>query len=188
MSNLNPVVKKLIFSAMAIALAVITSYIKLFEMPMGGSVTLFSMLFICLIGYWFGPTSGIITGVAYGFLQFVLDPYFVTLPQVLVDYPLAFGALGLSGFFTNKKFGLPIGYIVGVFGRYLFAILSGVIFFGAYAPKGWNPFVYSAVYNGGYLAAEAILTLFILSLPPVKRALLHVKVLAAPGAAKPSVS
>ena len=168
-------VKKLVFSAMAIALATVTSYIKLFDLPMGGSVTLFSMLFITLIGYWYGPRAGIVTGVAYGILQFLLDPYFFSIPQILVDYPLAFGALGLSGFFRNRKYGLMTGYIAGVAGRYLFAILSGVIFFASYAPEEMNPFIYSALYNGSYLGAEAVITLLILALPPVSKALAKIK-------------
>ena len=67
--------KKLVFSAMGIALAMVTSYIKVWEMPMGGSITLMSMLFICLIGYWFGPKYGLLAGAAYGLLQFIVDPY-----------------------------------------------------------------------------------------------------------------
>lgn len=168
-------VRKLVFSAMGIALAMVTSYIKVWEMPMGGSVTLLSMLFICLIGYWFGPKYGIITGAAYGLLQFIVDPYMLSIPQVLFDYPLAFGALGLSGFFSNRKFGLQIGYIVGVLGRFVFSTLSGVIFFAAYAPEGMNPWVYSTQYQGSYLGTEAIVTLIIISLPPFTRALNLVK-------------
>ena len=91
--------KQLVFSAVAMALATVTSIIKLFEMPLGGSVTLFSMLFIVLIGYWYGPKAGLMTGFAYGLLQFVMEPVFYSIPQMIVDYPLAFGALGLSGFF-----------------------------------------------------------------------------------------
>ncbi len=168
-------VRKLVFSAMGIALAMVTSYIKVWEMPMGGSVTLLSMLFICLIGYWFGPKYGIITGAAYGLLQFIVDPYMLSIPQVLFDYPFAFGALGLSGFFSNRKFGLQIGYIVGVLGRFVFSTLSGVIFFAAYAPEGMNPWVYSTLYQGSYLGTEGIVTLIIISLPPVTRALNLVK-------------
>ncbi len=167
--------RKLVFSAMGIALAMVTSYIKVWEMPMGGSVTLLSMLFICLIGYWFGPRYGLITGIAYGILQFVVDPYMVSLPQVLFDYPLAFGALGLSGFFSDKKYGLQTGYVAGVLGRFVFSTLSGVIFFASYAPEGMNPWVYSSLYQGTYLGAEGIVTLIILSIPPVSKALASVK-------------
>lgn len=144
-------------------------------MPMGGSVTLFSMLFICLIGYWFGAKYGLITGVAYGLLQFIIDPYMVSIWQVLFDYPLAFGALGLSGLFCNKKWGLQIGYIVGVIGRFIFSTLSGVIFFAEYAPEGMNPWVYSTLYQGTYLGTELVMTLIIISIPPVAKALSLVK-------------
>ena len=168
-------VKKLVFSAMGIALAMVTSYIKVWEMPMGGSVTLLSMLFISLIGYWFGPKYGILTGAAYGILQFVIDPYFLSVPQLLFDYPFAFGALGLSGLFHDRKYGLQIGYAVGVMGRFVFSTLSGVMFFAAYAPEGMNPWVYSSLYQGSYLGTEGIITLVLLSMPPVVKALDTVK-------------
>lgn len=168
-------VKRLVFSAMGIALAIVTSYIKVWEMPMGGSVTLLSMLFICLIGYWFGAGYGILAGAAYGILQFIIDPYMVSVLQVLFDYPLAFGALGLSGFFHNRRYGLQMGYVAGVLGRFVFSTLSGVVFFAAYAPEGMNPWVYSALYQGSYLGAEGIVTLVIISIPPVAKALETVK-------------
>ena len=114
---------------MAIALAtVIATVIKLPSLPNGGSVTLISMLIICLVGYWYGPVTGIIAAVAYGVLQFITGPYVVHPLQVLLDYPLAFGALGLSGFFYKKKNGLVIGYIVGVCGRFVMHMISGLIF------------------------------------------------------------
>ena len=167
--------KQLVFSAMAIALAIVCSMIKLFEMPMGGSVTLLSMLFIVLIAYWYGPYVGIMTAVAYGLVQFVTEPIFYTIPQMLLDYPLAFGALGLAGFFHKKKWGLQIGYVVGVLGRFVFATLSGVIFFASYAPEGMHPLVYSVLYQGSYLLPEAVITLVIISIPPVSAALARVK-------------
>ncbi|MBR6397777.1 MAG: energy-coupled thiamine transporter ThiT [Lachnospiraceae bacterium] len=167
--------KQLAFAAGALALAIVTSYIKLFHLPMGGSVTLFSMFFVTLIGYWYGPAVGIMAGVAYGLLQMILDPYIISLPQMLIDYPFAFGALGLSGLFSEKKNGMIIGYIVSVFGRFVFAVLSGVIFFGMYAPEGMSPLVYSVSYNGAYLAAEAAITIILLCVPAVKKALATVK-------------
>lgn len=167
--------KQLAFAAGALALAIVTSYIKLFQLPMGGSVTLFSMFFVTLIGYWYGPTVGLMAGVAYGLLQMILDPYIVSIPQMLIDYPFAFGALGLAGFFSEKKNGMIIGYIVSVLGRFVFSVLSGVIFFGMYAPEGMSPFVYSVTYNGSYLAAEAAITLILLCVPAVRKALATVK-------------
>ncbi|MBQ5675748.1 MAG: energy-coupled thiamine transporter ThiT [Lachnospiraceae bacterium] len=167
--------KQLVFSAMAIALAVVCSMIKVMEMPMGGSITLLSMLFIVLIAYWYGPYAGIMTAVAYGLVQFVVEPIFYTVPQMLFDYPLAFGALGLAGFFNKKRFGLQIGYLTGVIGRYVFATISGVLFFGAYAPEGMHPLVYSLVYQASYIVPEAVLTLLILCVPQVAKALAYVK-------------
>ncbi|MDY2590244.1 MAG: energy-coupled thiamine transporter ThiT [Agathobacter sp.] len=167
--------KQLVYSAVAIALAIVCSMIKFSSLPMGGSITLFSMLFIVLIGYWYGPSVGIMTAVAYGLLQFVLEPIFYTLPQMLIDYPLAFGALGLAGFFHKKKFGLQIGYIVGVIGRYVFAVISGYVFFGAYAPEGTPAIVYSLTYNATYIVPEAIVTLILISIPAVSKALSVVK-------------
>jgi thiamine transporter len=161
---------------MASALATVTSMIKLLDMPMGGSVTLFSMLFIVLIGYWYGLGGGLTAAVAYGILQLIIDPYILSFPQMLVDYLLAFGALGLSGLFSHSKHGLIKGYIAGVLGRYFFAFLSGWIFFGMYAPDNFpNAVVYSLAYNGAYLGVEAAITLIIIALPPVSKALQTVK-------------
>ena len=170
--------RKLVFSAMAIALATVASMIKLFHLPMGGSITLFSMFFICLIGYWYGLRVGLMAAVAYGILQMVVDPYIISVPQMLCDYIFAFGALGLSGVFSNAKHGLVKGYLLGVVGRYVFSFLSGLIFFGQFAPEGMHPAVYSASYNGIYIFTEAILTIIIISIPAVSKALTNVKNLA----------
>ncbi len=168
--------KQLAFSAMAMALAVVTSMIKLFELPMGGSVTLFSMLFVVLIGYWFGLRAGLMTAIAYGFLQLILEPYIIHPMQMLVDYIFAFGALGLSGIFANRKHGLLMGYWVAVGGRFVFAFLSGMIFFGsAAADYNMSIPIYSAAYNGSYLLAEGIMTTVLICIPPIRKALAKVK-------------
>ena len=170
--------KQLTFSAMAVAIAVVASRIKMIDMPMGGSVTFFSMLFIVLIGYWYGPFAGIMTGMAYGLLQLVIEPIFYTVPQMLVDCPLAFGALRLAGFFAGKKHGLVLGYIAGVLGRYVFAFFSGVLFFAAYAPEGMGAATYSFLYNGAYLMTEMILTLIVICLPPMAKAMERIRQMA----------
>ena len=86
--------KQIAFCAMAMALAVVTSMFKIIDMPMGGSVTLFSMLFIVLIGYWYGISAGMTASIAYGVLQLIVNPYIISLPQMFLDYIFAFGALG----------------------------------------------------------------------------------------------
>lgn len=170
--------KQLVFCAAAIALGTVLSNIKLFHFPTGGSITLLSMLIISLPGYWFGLGAGLITGVAYGVLQLIIDPYVLFPLQLIVDYILAFGAFGLSGLFTNAKYGLIKGYVAAIFGRFVFATISGWIFFGEYAWEGWNPLAYSLVYNAIYIFAEAAVTIIILLLPPVKEAMIRVKKLA----------
>lgn len=170
--------KKLVFCAAAIALGTVLSNIKLFHFPTGGSITLLSMLIICLPGYWFGLGAGLLTGVAYGALQLIIDPYVLYPMQVVVDYFLAFGALGLSGLFANAKHGLVKGYVAAVLGRFVFVTISGWIFFGEYAWEGWNPLAYSLAYNAIYIFSEAAITIMILLLPPVKNAMASVKKLA----------
>lgn len=173
--------KQLVFSGVALALATVTSeFIPTISLPFGGSITLFSMLFVVLIGYWYGAKAGLLTGFAYGLLQFVLDPKFYSPMQLLTDYPLAFGALGLSGFFSEKKHGLLMGYIAGVLGRYVFAFLSGALFFAHYAPTQTPAGVisYSLGYNASYIMPEAAATVAILAIPAVKNAFAKVKKLA----------
>jgi thiamine transporter len=171
--------KRIAFCAMVIALGTLTSMVKLYEFPFGGAVTCFSMLFVCLAGYFYGPAVGIITAVAYGILQFLLGPYVLFPIQVIVDYPLAFGALGLSGLFYKSKNGLVKGYLLGICGRYVFAVLSGWLFFGEYAWEGWPALPYSLVYNACYIFAEGIITIIILKIPAVAKGLDQVKRLAA---------
>lgn len=168
-------IKQLAFCAVSIALGTVLSNIKVFSFPTGGSITLLSMLVICLPGYWFGVGAGVLTGVAYGVLQMLVDPYILYPMQLVIDYLLAFGALGLAGMFSKRRNGLVFGYLTGVSGRFVFAVLSGWIFFGMYAWEGWNPLLYSVVYNAIYIFAEATVTIVILLLPPVKRAMEIVK-------------
>lgn len=171
--------RALVFSAMAMALAMVTSMVKLIDMPMGGSVTLCSMFFICLIGYIYGLRTGLMAAIAYGFLQLVVDPYIISIPQMFTDYIFGFGALGLSGIFSGKKNGMLIGYLAGALGRYFFTFLSGMIFFGSNgAAYHMSAPVYSLVYNGAYLVPEAVITVIIILMPPVNKALLRVKAMA----------
>lgn len=167
--------KQLAFCAMALALGTVLSNIKVFRFPTGGSITLLSMLVICLPGYFFGLVPGIITGVAYGVLQMLIDPYILFPAQLVVDYILAFGAMGLSGLFSESKYGIVKGYIAAIIGRYVFAVISGWIFFGSYAWDGWSALPYSLAYNAIYIFAEAAITIAILMIPAVRNALGKIK-------------
>ena len=171
-------VKQLVFCAMSIALGTILSEIKIIDFPWGGSATLLSMLIICLPGYLFGLGAGLVTGVAYGILQLLVDPYVLFPMQLVLDYLLAFGSLGLSGIFASSKNGLVKGYLTGILGRYVFTVLSGWIFFGEYAWEGWPVLPYSLVYNGIYIFAEAAVTVVVLAIPAVKNGIGAVKKMA----------
>ncbi len=171
--------KQLVFCAMAMALGFVTSNLKIWRMPMGGSITLMSMLFISLMGHWYGLRTGLLAAVAYGLLQLIVDPYIISLPQLFFDYIFAFGALGFSGLFANAKNGLYKGYAASVLGRFIFAFISGMAFFGSSAAGyGMSVPLYSLCYNGAYIFSEAVITFIVIALPPVKEALNRVKVLA----------
>ena len=170
--------QKLAFCGVAIALAYVCSFIQLFKLPYGGSVTLFSMLFIVLIANWYGTGTGILAGFVYGVLQFLQEPYFLTVLQVCSDYLLAFAALGLAGFFRQKKYGLSIGYAVGVLGRGVFASFAGYMFWMDYMPENFPKAfasVYPIVYNYSYLLAEAVITLIVINIPAVKSAITRIQ-------------
>lgn len=143
-------VKQLAYCSMALALSFVTSYIKIFELPFGGSVTAFSMLFIVLIAYWYGPKTGVLLGFVFGILQFLQEPYVLSFFQVCCDYLLAFAALGLAGFFRKQKNGLVKGYLVAVVARGAFHVLGGYLYWMDYMPDNFPkelsvayPFIYN---------------------------------------------
>ena len=170
--------KQLVFCAMAMALAFITSYIEIFNMPWGGSVTLCSMLFIVLVGNWYGPKTGVLVGLVYGILQFIQEPYVLSFFQVCCDYILAFAALGVAGFFAKSKNGLIKGYIAAVIARGAFHALGGYLYWMDYMPENFPKAlssVYPILYNYSYLLAEGVITVIIICIPAVAKGLNRVK-------------
>ena len=175
--------KQLVFSAACLALAFLLSYIQPYKMPWGGSVTLCSMLFVTLIGYWYGPKIGITAGFAYGLLQFVQDggSYILSPLQACLDYIVAFAALGLSGLFYKKANGLLQGYLFAIFARGVFHTIGGYLYWMDYMPENFPSSlaaIYPIAYNYAYILAEGLITIVILSLPPVKGAMARVKKMA----------
>ena len=171
-------IKQLAYCSMALALSFITSYIKIFELPFGGSVTAFSMLFIVLIAYWYGPKVGILLGFVFGILQFLQEPYVLSFFQVCCDYVFAFAALGVAGFFAKKDHGLLKGYIAAVIARGAFHALGGYLYWMDYMPDNFPTAlksIYPIAYNYSFLLAEALITLIIISIPAVSKALDQVR-------------
>ncbi len=159
---------QLALCAVLIALAAALGMVEVFHLPQGGGVTLFSMLAAALCGYYCGASKGLIACFALGLLNFILNPFVLHPVQVALDYFLAYGALGLSGLFSNRKNGLTVGYIVGVTGRFICSFLSGIIFFAEYAPEGMNVVLYSFLYQFSYIGVEAIITVIVINIPVVK--------------------
>jgi len=161
----------IVFVALANALYIISKfYFPFLRLPQGGRVTLASMVPLLWFSLRRGLRWGVETGVVYGMVHMVVsgDVYYPA--QILLDYPLAFGALGLAGAFRNRP---VVGVGVGILGRFIFHFISGVVFFGQYAWKGWNVLAYSLAYNATYLVPEfavSAIVIFIL----LKRNLLYI--------------
>ena len=160
--------KSLAVSALLVALSIILNQLVLFRMPQGGSITAFSMVPIALCAYFFGVRKGLMAGMCVGLIDLIFNPYVIHPVQLLLDYPLAFGAIAFGGIFAAKKNGLIKGYVFGVICRYICAVLSGLIFFGEYAPEGFNALTWSLWYNATYLAVEGAVTVALLCIPQIK--------------------
>lgn len=149
---------------------VLGTYVKFWQMPFGGSISL-EMLPIFFFALRWGGASGVILGTAYGFLNYITEPWFVHWSQVFLDYPLPFAALGLAGYLRRQP--VWLGLTVGTAGRFLSHLVSGAVFWNTTAlEKGINPWVYSAGYNGFYLIPELLISIafFYTLLPYAKRA------------------
>ena len=136
------------------------------------------MLFIVLVANWYGVGTGITVGLAYGILQFIQEPYVLSFFQVCCDYILAFAALGIAGFFAKQSHGLLKGYIAAVIARGFFHALGGYLYWMSYMPDNFPKSltaIYPIGYNYSYLLAEGIITVIVISIPAVSKALTQVK-------------
>ena len=147
-------------AALCTALAVVLSRVELFRLPQGGSVTLEIVPMLLFAQRW-GLKAGAAAGAVNGILQWILGGYVVTPVQGLLDYPMAFGALGLAGLSCVSSW---IGVVIAVIARIACHVVSGVVFFSEYAPEGTHPFIYSLVYNGSFMAVNAVFALVLLPL------------------------
>lgn len=164
-------IKILTEGGMMIALATVLSYITVYKAPNGGSITAGSMIPIILFAIRWGLTPGVAVGATYGVLQFILKPEFYHPIQVVLDYPLAFGLLGLAGIVSsiaNKDsdkayLNISFGVLLAMLGRMISHVLSGAIFFAEYAGDK-NPWIYSIGYNATYLIPELIISCIVIAI------------------------
>ena len=163
--------------AVMVALATALSYLKLFELPQGGSVCIgmLPIFFYCVRWGW---KSGLLAAFAYGLLQLIFDgAYAWSWQSMVLDYVLAFTVLGFSGIFAHERGGIFYGTVLGCILRFIVHYIAGVTIWRIYGPTELfnttflNPHLYSAVYNGSYVAIDMVLCLVIFALlyKPLKK-------------------
>ena len=166
--------------AVMVAIAQILSYIKLWEMPWGGSIVL-AMVPIILYAVRWGLGSGLLAGFVFGVLQFMFDGGFaIGWQSIIGDYLLAFTVLGLAGLMKGKKLGVFWGTLIGGFARFLVHYVVGATIWAAYMPDTFfgmtmtSPWIYSLLYNIAYMGPNIIITLVIFGLlyVPMKKYML----------------
>jgi len=154
-NDLKQNTKTLAYAGVCIALSFALSYIKFFTIgATGGSVTFASLLPLMIFAYKFGAKKGVFAGVIYGLLQFIQSPQFYQPMQFILDYPVAFGVIGLVGIAKNfpalknkPVASFVVGAVIAVVFRYLAHTISGYYVFSSWAWEGWAPLTYSFVYN-----------------------------------------
>ena len=166
--------------AIMVAIAQILSYIKLWEMPWGGSIVL-AMVPIILFSVRWGLGSGLLAGFVFGVLQFMFDGGFaIGWQSIIGDYLLAFTVLGLAGLMKGKKLGVFWGTLIGGVARFLVHYVVGATIWAAYMPDTFfgmtmtSPWIYSLLYNIAYMGPNIIITLVIFGLlyVPMKKYML----------------
>ena len=148
--------RSIVYGAISIALSFALSYARIFKLPQGGSVTFASLLPLMIYCCMFGTRRGLIVCTIYGVLQALQDPYIIHPMQFLLDYPLAFGLIGVSGIFMEKGVfkdkkvvAFLLGGVIAVVLRYACHVCSGVFAFADYADldKYGTAIAYSLAYN-----------------------------------------
>ena len=155
-------------SAVMIALSAVLSMVKVYELPLGGSITLLSMLPVAAVAICYGTKTGLCASLLYAFVQIALDlgklmGYGMTpltwVGCILFDYIIAYGLIGIAGILRHKgTWGICTGISLACVVRFISHFISGAIVFSVWCPDGWNVYWYSVVYNGSYMLPELILT------------------------------
>ena len=161
------VLRMLCEGAVLVAVAQVLGYIKIWEMPWGGSVCL-SMLPIFLFACRWGLGPGLMSGFVLGVLQFMFDGGFALGWQsILGDYLAAFTAVGLAGLFRHKSWSVYAGTVAGSAARFLVHYVVGATIWAEYMPETFfgmtmtTPWFYSLLYNGFYMVIDMLLCLLV---------------------------
>lgn len=171
-----------------LALSIALSFTVIIKMPMGGRVSILSMLPVSLISVKYGIKTGLPTAFLLSLFHLVqsiisgdvfvyCETFGVVLFVALFDYILPFTALGLAGLAkTIKKNSIPVTLAciaVCMFIRFACHFITGCTIWGQWAEDGMSPYIYSMLYNGGYMLPEAVLTTVgagaLLAVPQVRK-------------------
>ena len=158
----------LINVALMLALTIVLHQLRIFHMPQGGSVTLGAMVPLLFLTYRYGAGIGCLAGFLYGMVNLMQDAFILHPVQVLFDYPLPYMALAVAATVPGRYY---TGAALAFTARFLCHYISGIVFFGSYAPPEMSPYLYSLVFNATYLVPEAVLCLLLLRVLPVPRLL-----------------
>ena len=160
-------IRMLVEGAIMVAAAQVLSYIKLWRMPWGGSITL-AMLPIVLFAVRWGLKPGLLAGFILGILQFSLDGGFaIGWQSIIGDYVLAYTALGLAGLAFGKRGNVFWGSLIGGLGRFLVLFVTGATLWAEYMPETFfnmtmsSPWFYSCLYNLAYMLPNIIICMIV---------------------------
>lgn len=162
--------KKIVIIGMFSGISFILSMIQFVTYPQGGGIALFSMMPVMIISLLFGKSEGLTAGLVYGVLKLLNGAYVVHPVQLLLDYILANMVLGFAGSFgRDKNINIVFGCLMASMLSVLCSVLSGVVFFGEFAPEGMNVWLYSFMYNFTSVGFEGILCTILVVLMPLAR-------------------
>jgi thiamine transporter len=139
----------------------------IYSLPQGGSITIGGLVPLLWFALRRGFRYGLLAGFVYGLAHMAFGGYVINPVQGLLDYPLAFAALGLAGLFKKYKL---VGVAVGIAGRFVVAFLSGIFFWTSVTLAG---VLASASYNGLYLIGEFVISTIVIFLL-IKRNLIYI--------------
>ena len=180
MTKSRSALRALCEGAIMVAIAQVLSFIKLWEMPWGGSVVL-AMVPIILYAVRWGLGRGLLAAFVFGVLQFMFDGGFaIGWQSIIGDYLVAFTVLGLAGLVHGKKGAIFTGTLIGGFARFLVHYVVGATVWAEYMPEEFfgltmtTPWFYSLLYNLAYMLPNILITLVVFALlyKPMKKYLL----------------
>lgn len=161
----NQKTRMIVEAGLAMAISFILHHFILWQMPQGGAVKAANLVPLFFFAYRWGGKNGIWVAATYGLLRFILGFKFsVHIASIFLDYIVAYGCVGIAGFFAGSRVKAISGAVLACLCRWMASVISGAVVFAAYAPADQNPWVYSMLYNVSYMFPDMAINLVVLSL------------------------